>query len=83
MLDGTLKHEHVSAVEGALDNLFEGTPTFEVKIKVALEVKIEFHLKMYIKVHLLMQKSAQNDLIKGELEETLYVALEDAPKISL
>ena len=82
MLDGTLKYEHVSAVEGALDSSFDCTPTFEVKIKGALEVKIELHLKIYIVVHLLMQKSAQNDLIKGELEETLYVVLEDAPKIS-
>ena len=30
-----------------------------------------------------MQKSAQNDSTKGELEKALYVALEDALKISL
>ena len=30
-----------------------------------------------------MQKSPQNDSIKGELEEALNVALEGAPKISL
>ena len=29
-----------------------------------------------------MEKSTQNDSIKGELEETLCVALEGAPKIS-
>ena len=27
------KYEHVSAVEGAPDGLFKGTPTFEVEIK--------------------------------------------------
>ena len=30
-----------------------------------------------------MQKSSQNNSIKGELEEAIYVALEGAPKISL
>ena len=33
--------------------------------------------------HFLVQKSAQNDLIKGEFEEALYVALQAVPKISL
>ena len=41
------------------------------------------HLKMHMVVRLLVQKSANNNLIKGELEETLYVALEGATKISL
>ena len=31
-----LKYEYVSAVEGAPDGSFEGTPTFEVKIKLQL-----------------------------------------------
>ena len=34
-------------------------------------------------VHLLVHKSAQNDSMKGEIEDSLYVALEDPPKISL
>ena len=34
-------------------------------------------------VHLPIQTSAQYDLIKLELERTLYVTLESAPKISL
>ena len=38
---------------------------------------------MHMVVHLLAQKSSQNNSIKGEHEETLYVALESAPKISL
>ena len=75
-----LKYEHVTAVEGAPDGSFENTPTFEVKIKGALEVT---RLKMDKVVHLLVQKSSQNNSIKGELEEALYVALEGAPKISL
>ena len=37
---------------------------------------------MHLVVHCLVQHSTQNDSIKGELEETLYVALEGAPKIS-
>ena len=75
-----LKYEHVTAVEGAPDGSFENTPTFEVKIKGAREVT---RLKMDKVVHLLVQKSSQNNSIKGELEEALYVALEGAPKISL
>ena len=38
---------------------------------------------MHIEVHLLVQKSSQNNSIKDELEEALYVAHEGAPKISL
>ena len=38
---------------------------------------------MRMKMQLLVKKSAQNDRIKGELEEALYVAFEGAPKISL
>ena len=34
-------------------------------------------------MHLLAQKGSQNNSIKDELEETFYVALEGAPKISL
>ena len=33
-------------------------------------------------VHLLVQKSAQNDSRKGEIEEALHVVLESAPNIS-
>ena len=40
------------------------------------------HLKIHMVVHLLVPKSAQNNSIKGELEEALYVALEGAPKVS-
>ena len=58
-------------------------PTFEVEIKGGLEITIELRLKIHMVVHLLVQKSSQNNSIKGESEETLYVALEGAPKISL
>ena len=58
-------------------------PTFEVEIKGALEITIELRLKTHMVVHLLVQKSSQNNSIKGEFEDTLYVALEGAPKISL
>ena len=46
-----LKYEHVSAVENAADGLYQGTPTFEVKIKGALEVKIELRLQMHKVMH--------------------------------
>ena len=77
-----LKYDYVSAVEGASDGSSEGTSTYEVKIKGAHEVVIELHLKMHMVMHQLVEKSTQNDSIKGELEETLCVALEGAPKIS-
>ena len=32
-------------------------------------------------VHLSIHKSTQNDLAKGEIEGTLFIALEDAPNI--
>ena len=67
-------YQYASAVEGVIDGSSEGTPTFKVEIKGGLEVKIA--------VHLLVQKSSQNNSMKGE-EEALYVALEDASKISL
>ena len=38
---------------------------------------------MYVEMHLLVQKSTQNDSIKGELEEALHAGFEAAPKISL
>ena len=59
------------------------TPTFEVEIKGALEITIALRLKIHMVVHLLVQTSSQNNSIKGEFEETLHVALEGAPKISL
>ena len=34
-------------------------------------------------VHLLAQKSSQNNSVKDEIEEALYVILEGTPKISL
>ena len=40
------------------------------------------HLKIHMVVQLLVKKSAQNDSIKGELQEALYVALEGAPKVT-
>ena len=45
-------------------------------------VTTELHVKMHIMVNWLVQKSTQNDSIKGELEQTLYVTLEGASKIS-
>ena len=77
------KYEHVSAVEGAPDDLSKGTPAFDAEIKGALLVPIELHLKMHMVVHLLAQKGSQSNSIKGELEEALYVAFEGVPKISL
>ena len=77
------KYEHVSAVESAPGGLSEDTPTFEAEIKGELYVATEIYLKMHMVVHLLAQKSSQNNSIKGEHEEALYVALEGAPKISL
>ena len=79
----TLKYEHVSENEGAPDGSSEDTLTFEVKIKGALDVTTELHLTIHRVVQLLMQKSSQNNSIKGILEESLYHALESAPKISL
>ena len=38
---------------------------------------------MHMVVNLLAQMSSDKNLIKGGLEEALYVALEGAPKISL
>ena len=78
-----LKQEHFSAVECAPDGSPEVTPTIEIEIKGTVEVTIEMQLKMHMVMHLLVQKSARNDSIKGELEEALYVALEGVPKISL
>ena len=54
----------------------------DVEIKGTLEVTIELQLKIHMVVRLLVQKSSQNNLIKGILQEALYVALESAPKIS-
>ena len=68
-----LKYEHFSEVEGAPDDPSEGTPTFEVEIQGALEDAIELCLKMHMVVRLLLQKNSQNNSIKGELEEALYV----------
>ena len=78
----TLKYENISAVEGARNVSSEGKPTFDIEIKGALEVTIELHLKMHMVVHWLGQKSTRNNSIKYEREETLYVVLEGAPKIS-
>ena len=77
------KYEYVSALEGVLNGSSRDTLIFEVEIKSALEVTMGLHLKMHMVVRLLVQKSSNNNLIKGELEETLYVALEGATKISL
>ena len=38
---------------------------------------------MHMPLHVLAQKSSQNNAIKGEIEEALYVAIKGAPKISL
>ena len=78
LLDNALKYEHSSAVEGALDDSSEGTPTFEVSINGEVEITIELHLKIQMVMNMLVQKNAQNDSIKCELEEALYFALEDA-----
>ena len=43
----------------------------------------ELHLRWQLLVHFSIHKSAQNDLVKGEIQGALYVALEDAPNISL
>ena len=67
-----LKYEHFSVIGGAPDGSFKDTPTFEVEIKGVLEVTIELHSKMQMVVHLLVQKSSQNNSIKGDLEEAFY-----------
>ena len=77
----TLKYEHFSAVDGASNVSSEGKPTFEIEIEGALEVTTELHLKIHMVVHWLVQKSTLNNSIKDEREETLYVALEGAPKV--
>ena len=43
----------------------------------------ELHLTWHLLVHFSIQKSAQNDLVKGEIQGALYVTPEDAPNISL
>ena len=78
-MTSALRYEHVSAGEVVPDGSSEDTSTFELEIKHALEVTTALHLKM----QMVVQKSSQNNSIKGELEEALYVALVRAPKISL
>ena len=52
-----------------------------VHLRFKLTVTIELHLRYTL--HILVRKNIQNDSIKCELKEALYVALEGAPKISL
>ena len=47
LLDGALKYEHFSAVEGAPDSLSEGTPSFKIEIEDLLEITFELHLEMH------------------------------------
>ena len=54
------------------------TPTFEVEIKGTLEITVELHLTVQMVVHFLVERSKQNDSIKGEREEALEDVLEDA-----
>ena len=54
------------------------TPTFEVEIKGTLEITVALHLTVQMVVHLLVERSKQNDSIKGEREEALEDVLEDA-----
>ena len=75
LLDGALKYEHFSAVEGAPDSLSEGTPSFKIEIKDLLEITFELHLEMNMELHFLVQRSVQNDSLKYELKETI-VALD-------
>ena len=42
---------------------------------------LELRLKLHMMRNLLKHKSAQNDSIKGEMQVSLYVALEGAPNI--
>ena len=58
-------------------HLKKDTSTFEVEIKGALQVTTELHLKMYMVMRLLVQKSAQNDSLKDELDKALYVTLKE------
>ena len=75
LLDGALKYEHFSEVEGAPDSLSEGTPSFKIEIKDLLEITFELHLEMHMELHFLVQRSVQNDSLKYELKETI-VALD-------
>ena len=93
MLEGTF----VSAIEDSTESSSEGTPksVFQdlykdaqegvllIETKGTLEVTTEIHLKMHMLVYLLVYKSAKNNVIKCELEETLYIVLKSTPKVSL
>ena len=52
-------------------------------LHLRFKLTVKLHLKIHMVMHTLVQKNAQSHLIKCELEEALYVALESAPKISL
>ena len=52
--------------------------TPENALKGLFQVALELHLFMAQSMH----NGIQNDSIKGEIEEALYAALEDASKIS-
>ena len=52
-----------------------------VHLRFKLTVTIVLHLRYTL--HMLVPKNTENDSIKCELKEALYVAHEGAPKISL
>ena len=80
-IEGAPQNISESALSEALQDLNKDAQkgAFEVVLKGVLEVALELHLFM----HLSMHKIAQNGSIKCQLEATVYVALEEASKISL
>ena len=74
LLDSALKYEHFSAIEGAPDKSPEGTLHLRLKLRVHLRLQLSCTWR-----RTRVYESAQNDSIKGELDEKL--APEGVPKI--
>lgn len=83
VIGGAPEGRCVCAPKSALQDLYKYVPegSFKVGLKSALEVKVELHSNFHMLMHLLAQKCAENKSMNGELETSLYVALEEAPKI--
>ena len=52
-----------------------------LKAHLRLRLKLRVHFRFHMLMHLLVYMSGQDNLMKAELESSLYVALEVAPKI--
>ena len=53
-----------------------------MRLNLRVHFKIDLPFKLHMLMHLLVYKSAKNSSMKGELKDSLYVALEGTPKIS-